>query len=137
MLQIRRYLYGGLSGQQLRNYLSGRTKRIYFKGIMSFYPLVNKDEQLRALDGWLVSTIHRCLKLRGKLLKEWGYDRWGNFPFNVPKEEIVAQFKRHKVGQRPLLEVPSFTLIQRALQKGLVNRGIENVMNPESTAYDY
>lgn len=137
IMQIRRYMYGGLSDQQLRNYLSGRTKRIYFKGIMSFYPLVNDEEQLRALDGWVVSVICRSLRLRAKLLKKWGYDRSTVFPFNVRCFEIPSAFKSSKVHGRPLLEVPSFMLIQRAIEKGLKNRGIENVMNPESMDYDY
>jgi hypothetical protein len=130
-------MYGGLSGQQLRNYLNGRTTRIYFKGIMSFYPLVNDEKQLKALDGWLVSVICRSLKLRSKLLKKWGYDRSTIFPFNVQCCEIPKQFKMRKIMGAPVLEVPSFMLIYRALQKGLANRGIESVMNPESNGYDY
>lgn len=137
IMQIRRYMYGGLSDQQLRNYLNGRTKRIYFKGIMSFYPLINDTDQLRSLDGWLISVIFRSLRLRAKLLKKWGYDRSAYFPFNVRHSEIPAKFRSQKIHGRQLLEVPSFTLIQRAIEKGLKNRGIENVMNPESTDYDY
>jgi RNA-directed DNA polymerase len=130
-------MYGGLNGQQLRNYINGRTKRIYFKGIMSFYPLVNDDEQLKSLDGWLVSVIWRSIKLRAKLLNNWGYDRTTIFPFNVPHCEVLERFRTNKIHGKSLLEVPSFMLIQRALQKGLVNRGIESVMNPESMDYDY
>jgi len=137
IMQIRRYMYGGLNGQQLRNYINGRTKRIYFKGIMSFYPLVNDEKQLRALDGWLVSVICRVLKLRSKLLKKWGYDRSSNFPFNVHCSDIPMHFKHNKIHGKSLLEIPSFMLIQRALEKGLQNRGIESVMNPESMDYDY
>ena len=137
IMQIRRYMYGGLSGQQLRNYINGRTKRIYFKGIMSFYPLVNDKDQLRSLDGWLVSVICRALKLRSKLLKKWRYDRSNNFPFNVHCDDITMAFKKKKIYGKSLLEVPSFMLIQHALEKGLQNRGIESVMNPESMDYDY
>ncbi|MFT6709564.1 MAG: RNA-directed DNA polymerase [Flavobacteriales bacterium] len=137
LMQIRRYMYGGLSGQQLRNYINGRTKRIYFKGIMSFYPLVNDEEQLRALDGWLVSVICRTLNLRRKLLKKWGYDCSHIFPFNVKCSELTEIFKQNKVHGKALLEIPSFMLVQRALEKGLENRGIESVMNPESMDYDY
>jgi RNA-directed DNA polymerase len=137
IMQIRRYMYGGLNSQQLRNYINGRTKRIYFKGIMSFYPLVNDVEQLKALDGWLVSVIYRALKLRSKLLKKWGYDRSHIFPFSVHYSEIPDRFKQKKIHGKPLLELPSFMLIQRALEKGLQNRGIESVMNPESMDYDY
>jgi hypothetical protein len=137
MMQIKRYMYGGLSGQQLRNYINGRTKRIQFKGIMSFYPLVNDEEQLKTLDGWLVSVIYRSLKLRSKLLKKWGYDRSSNFPFNLQCGEIPEQFRANRIDGKVLLEIPSFMLLQKALQLGLINRGIENVMNPESMDYDY
>ncbi|WP_424947871.1 reverse transcriptase domain-containing protein [Candidatus Spongiihabitans sp.] len=137
IMQIRRYMYGGLNGQQLRNYINGRTKRVYFKGIMSFYPLVNDQKQLRALDGWLVSVICRAIKLRHKLLKKWGYDCSHIFPFNIHCTDIPMSFKHNKVHGKSLLEIPSFMLIQRALEKGLENRGIESVMNPESMDYDY
>jgi len=137
MLQIRRYLYGGLTSQQLRNYINGRSKRIHFKGIMSFYPLVNDKEQLRFLDGWLVSTIFRAVQLRSKLLKKWKHDQSHQFPFNVPRDELVARFKKERIGRSRPLEVPSFTLIQRALEAGLKSRGIEGVMNPEANEYNY
>lgn len=137
IMQIRRYMYGGLSSQQLRNYINGKSKRIQFKGIMSFYPLVNNKEQLQALDGWLVAIIFRTLKLRLKLLKRWGHDCSFIFPFNVSSMEMPTQFKQHKIYGKPLLEIPSFMLIQLALEKGLQNRGIENIMNPESLDYDY
>jgi len=135
--QIRRYLYGGLSGDHLRDYLNGRTKRIYFKGIMSFYPLVNDEKQLKELDGWLVSTIHRCVQLRNRLLKKWGYDRSHSFPFSVAHSDILEVYRAHEISGKRLLEVPSFLLVFRAIQIGLINRGIENIMNPESMDYDY
>jgi len=137
IMQIRRYMYGGLSSQQLRNYINGKSKRIQFKGIMSFYPLVNNKKQLQSLDGWLVAIIFRTLKLRLKLLKSWKHDCSFIFPFNVSSAEMATQFKQHKIYGKPLLEIPSFMLIQLALEKGLQNRGIENIMNPESLDYDY
>jgi RNA-directed DNA polymerase len=71
------------------------------------------------------------------LLKKWGHDRSHIFPFNVNCSEIPERFKQNKVYGRALLEIPSFMLVQRALVKGLQNRGIESVMNPESMDYDY
>ena len=72
MMQIRNYLFGGLSNQHLRDYLNGRTKRIYFKGLMSFYPLVNNKAQLKDLDGWLVSVIYRAVRLNISPFKKMG-----------------------------------------------------------------
>ena len=137
MLQVRRYMYGGLSKQQITNYLSGRSKRIYFKGIMSFYPLVNDKKQLIALDGWLLSTIYRTLQLRSKLLVKHGFNKRQQFPFNVQRDDLVKACDKRIIMGKKLLEIPSFLLIQKALEKGLRESGIERVMNPDSLDYDY
>ncbi|WP_248842659.1 reverse transcriptase domain-containing protein, partial [Pseudomonas syringae group genomosp. 3] len=63
IMQVRRYMYGGLSNRDITDYISGRKKYLQFKGVMSFYPLLNDESQLRNLDGWLVSMIYRCIQL--------------------------------------------------------------------------
>ncbi len=136
ILQIRRYLYGNLSEKQLRDYLAGRLKTIYFKGIMSFYPLLTDEDQLKRLDGWLSSVIVRVLKQRARLLEKWHFDRDNMFPFNVTKSELIARCKTELINGRPLLEIPSFLRIYRAIQKGLISEGIERVMNPASLYYE-
>ncbi|HEQ3500456.1 hypothetical protein JMJ85_05475 [Salmonella enterica subsp. diarizonae] len=135
--EIRRYMYGGLSKSQIKDYLSGRSNRLYFKGIMSFYPLVNDVEQLKQLDGWIVSVIYRALKLRCQLLSKWGYNRSHNFPFILDREDIVDKCSKKTIAGRKLFEIPSFLLIHKALQKGLQESGIEKIMNPQSLNYDY
>jgi RNA-directed DNA polymerase len=137
MMQIRRYLYGGLTTRQLLDYINGRSSHIFFKGIMSFYPLVNDEVQLKNLDGWILSIIFRSIRLRSKLLKHWGYDRSMSFPFNISKENIVREFRSKKYKGKTLLEIPSFMLIQKALERGVENLGVEAVMNPKSNSYDY
>lgn len=137
ILQIRRYLYGNLTEEHLKEYLAGRRKRIVFKGLMNFYPLLTDEEQLRSLDGWLCSVIYRSLKLRAKLLKNWGYDRSHIFPFNAGREELIEKCKTTLIGKKHLLEIPSFFRIYRAIKKGLIIHGIEKVMAPESTYYSY
>lgn len=135
--EIRRYMYGGLSKKQMKDYLSGRSKRIYFKGVMSFYPLVDDVEQLTRLDGWLLSVIHRSLKLRAKLLDNHGHNRDHNFPFNQTRNSLLESCSKKKISGKTLLEIPSFLLIHKTLQKGLVESGIERIMNPDSLSYDY
>lgn len=137
MMQIRRYMYGGLSKKQIKDYLSGRTTKIYFKGIMSFYPLVNDVNQLKMLDGWLLSVIYRTLKLRCKLLLNWNFNRHHIFPFKENRKELFDRCSKEKIYGKKLLEIPSFLLIHQALQKGLINSGIERIMNPNSLNYDY
>ena len=137
MLQVRRYLYGGLLHKEIIEYIQGRRPSILFKGAMSFYPLLNDEKQLMDLDGWLLSVIHRALQKRSKLLLSHKFNLQANFPFSVPRDKLVKSFRRKLIGGKALMEIPSFTLIFEALKKGLNDHGIERVMNPKSLNYDY
>lgn len=135
--QIRRYLYGGLLHREMWDYIKGRRKSLHFKGVMSFYPLLNDEAQLQALDGWLVSVIHRSVQARSRLLLSHGFDRRHSFPFSVRREDLLATYRKKRIGGKRLLEVPSFQLIFKALERGLLESGIERVMHPESSKYGY
>jgi len=137
IMQINRYMYGGLNNNILKDYINGRTKRIYFKGIMSFYPLVNDETQLKSLDGWMTAIIYRIIRLRFKLLKNRGFDCSNTFPFNVQSKNIIRAFKTQKIDGKFLLEIPSFMLIYEVLKKGLNSYGISKVMNKKFLNYDY
>lgn len=88
--EIRRYLYGGLTSTQILNFIHGRTRRIYFKGLMSYYPLLTDKQQLCDLDGWLVSAVHRAVRERRRLLLKHGFDRRHSFPFNVKRSDLLV-----------------------------------------------
>ena len=45
--------------------------------------------------------------------------------------------EKKEINGKLLLEIPSFLLIYQALQKGLIEGGIERIMNPRSIGYDY
>lgn len=137
IMEIRRYLYGDLTDQMIANYINGVSNRIFFKGIMSFYPLINDENQLKELDGWLVTAVYKGVNIRGKLLKAWGYNRDHNFPFNVSHGEIITEFRKQKIHGKKLLKLPSFYFIYQALSKGLTDFGVEGVMNPTSNTYNY
>lgn len=137
ILEIRRYLYGNLTDQMIANYLNGSSNRIFFKGVMSFYPLINNEAQLKDLDGWLVTAIFKAIRIRSKLLKMWKYNRDGNFPFNVAHKDLAEEFKKKRIKGKKLLQIPSFYSIYQALKKGVADVGIEGVMNPGVSSYDY
>ena len=137
IMQIRRFLYGGLTDQKLIDYLNGKTKRIYFKGIMSFYPLVNDEKQLKELDGWLLSVIYRAIQLRAKLLLFHGHNVSSFFPFSYNKYELLKECDSKILFGKKLLKIPSFFLVYKALQKGLIEGGIEKTMHEDSNDYDY
>jgi hypothetical protein len=72
LYQIRRYLYGDLSEPQLRKYMARQTPLIQYHGLMSFYPIVNDEKLLKALDGWLLNSVRRALRLRSRLFSRCG-----------------------------------------------------------------
>lgn len=138
IMQIRRYLYGNLNEHVIQLYLIGHYKRLKFKGLMSFYPLLNDEEQLKKLDGWLVSTILHAIKLRENILNSKGFRVSGQFPFNLNKQSILEVCKKKRVKNRiGLIQIPSFLRIYQAIQKGIENDGIEYTMNPKSNLYNY
>lgn len=136
MMQVRRYVCGGAYKSKLRDFAKGNHGQLRFKGAMSFYPLVTDVGQLQQLDGWLTATIARVLKLRAALLAKHGFTRRTQFPFSVPQDEIVEAFDKVRVHGKALLEVPSFVLVQKAMQTGLREHGISYVMNVKSS-YSY
>lgn len=135
IMQIRRYLYGGLTDKHLKDYISGRIAKIYFKGVMSFYPLVNDEVQLQELDGWMASTIFRTLKLHNKLVPNTDFNI-DNIKNNI---ELLKFFKiQNKHFPKKIdIEIPSFMRIYQAINKAISEFGIEGVMNPKSLNYDY
>jgi hypothetical protein len=137
MMQVRRYLCGGAYKDQLRNFAEGNRGQLKFKGAMSFYPLVTDITQLKELDGWLVATTWRAIKLRALLLAKHGYTRHMDFPFSVSQNHLVKAFDKALVHGKPLLQMPSFYLVQRAMQRGMREHGISYVMNSRSNTYTY
>lgn len=137
MMQIRRYLYGGLSRRDLADYAKGRRRHLSFKGVMSFYPLVSDEAQLNHLNGWVISAVYRAIQARSQLLRSHLYDRRHSFPFNVRRDELLYQMGRRKVGGKRLFELPNLMLVCKALKRGLRDDGIERVMHPDSSKYAY
>lgn len=136
VMQIRRYICGGIYKSKLRDFANGNRGALRFKGAMSFYPLVTDVDQLKQLDGWLTATIARTLKLRASLLAKHGYTRRG-FPLSVAQDKIIETFDKTRIHGKALLEVPSFVLVQKAMQTGMREHGISYVMNVKSNSYSY
>lgn len=137
MMEVRRYLYGNLTEETLKKYMNGTFKILDFKGIMSFYPLINDEDLLKDLDKWLISTILNAIEHRRKLLvqKVPGFLDYQP-PFKLSKNDLIAYGKNTIIkNKRGLLEIPSFLRIYNALKLGILNDGIERVMNPRSLYY--
>lgn len=135
--EIRRYLYGGVQSRRLLQYINRDIDYIPFKGVLSCYPLINDKKQLAELDGWLTSVIYRAIKKREDILKSKGYSlRVKGFPFNVQRSAIVDSFRKVRIKGKNLLEIPSFTLFYKAVERGIVEMGIDRVIDVESSRSD-
>jgi len=133
--QVRRYLYGDLTDKQIDGYRKGVIKKLVFKGIMSFYLLVDDRNQLQELDSWLRRTVVSTLKLRKKLLQNHKIFV-SAFPYNLTYQNIqnASWVEDPKKG---IYRIPSFLKIRDAIEIGLKNEGIIKIMNPKADLYIY
>lgn len=134
LAQVRRYLYGGLNDRQLQKFKFGGIPRLTFRGLMSYYPLVSDEEQLKMLDGWLIHTLSQALRKRQKMWLSKGV------PLPGPTQdwiELISSLKRWKstTGKIFDLRIPSFLLINRAMKVALSREGLKGVTNPKSSYY--
>jgi RNA-directed DNA polymerase len=133
--QVRYYLYGGLSEDKLSQYVDGRISDLNFRGVMSYYPIVNDIEQLAKLDGWLAYTFRQALRLRARLWqKNDGTELPGpsdDWIENVADMQFIPLTGTEDVDVR----LPSFRRINRALSFAVSQKGIKAVANTKIKYY--
>lgn len=136
LMQLRRYLYGGLSNSTLKSYAHGDIRKINFRGLMSYYPLVNNSPQLQKLDGWLIHTLKQSMKLRQTL-----WQKHASLILPGPEKDWVEKLDTFKKWRSPSskinydLSIPSFTLINNAMKKSMEHYGLDSVVHPRSIYY--
>ena len=126
--QIRRYLYGNLREEQVRNYLSRAAPKIHYRGFMSFFPVID-DDSLRKLDGWLATKIYITLRRRAARLNDLGASALPE-PHGRKRTELVNL----KVGSVDL-SIPSFLRMNKLLRSAALTYGVNAVANPKSAYY--
>ena len=127
--QIRRYLYGDLCEEQVRRYLTRTVPGIHYRGFMSFFPVVDNDELLKNLDGWLVSKIYLALRRRTKLLQNSGVSA-----LPAPHSRERAELVNLKIGDIDL-SIPSFLRMSKVLRSAVRTHGANAIANPRSAYY--
>lgn len=136
LAQIRRYMYGGLDDTKLRRFKLGIVDHLNFRGVMSYYPVVNDECQLKTLDGWLIHTFKQALRWRDRA---WQAHTGARLPGpSADWIEEIANIKRwmHPVTKQVLdFRIPSFLQINRAMRIGLTRGGTSSVTNPRSRYY--
>ncbi|MGX5681161.1 reverse transcriptase domain-containing protein [Schumannella luteola] len=124
--QLRRYLYGSLSENQVRRFQRGAVPAMSFKGLMSFYPLVDDDEQLRQLDEWIAAQAWLALRRRAKLLRAvTPPPTW-----SISKKALIGLRTRSSVTGKPLdLRLPSVRRIASVISTAVAVHGLAVVGN--------
>jgi hypothetical protein len=136
LLQARRYLYGDLSEAQLRRYQDRGVPLRRFKGLMSFYPLIDDSDVLRDLDAWLAARAWLTMRRRAQLLRATGYS---NLP--APHDLPIDQFVRYRrksttTGEMADLRLPSFRRIANVVRAGARRHG-PNQVGRGGRSYSY
>jgi RNA-directed DNA polymerase len=134
--QIRRYLYGGLDDTKLRQFRFEVINQLHFRGFMSYYPLVNDEEQLKKLDGWLIYSLKQALLKRENIWhKTKGIILPGPKLGWINDIENIKKWIDPNSGIRYDFRIPSFLMINKTIRIGLRRGGIQSVMNPKSKYY--
>lgn len=129
LFQLRRYLYGDLSEKQLRRYLARDMPRIRYRGLMSFYPILDDETQLRELDGWLLHTVYTTLRFRERLFVGAGVTQLPG-PHGLPKAKLPRFFGKSTEGATLDLRLPSFARMGRLLHRASKLYGANAIANP-------
>jgi len=125
---MRRYVYGGLSHDDVLGFVRGHITNLKFRGIMAYYCLATAEEQFKALDGWLIDALLRAYRARTHVLQSMGYD-----PPSLDRNDLLyADWYRHsEVGFDPRL--PSFFLAWRAASIAWMRVGPRSIVLPRNT----
>lgn len=136
LIQLRRYLYGELSESQLRKYMARQTPLMRYHGMMSFYPIVNDDDLLRELDGWLLNSVFRALRLRARMFKAAGITLLPT-PHGLTKTELLKLRYFPIIGQNRSVDLrfPSVARVARLIRRASRTYGASAVANPKSLVY--
>lgn len=123
--EIRRYMYGELFESQIVSFLMHNRRLPKMRGLMSFYPLVTSIEQLRELDGWLLSALQRALREREKVLNSLGHSY-----VRPSRAELISGAWYKELSIKNETEIPSFVRAWRAARKYYFRYGLKDIKPP-------
>ncbi len=135
LYQIRRYLYGEMSEAQLRKYMARQTPQMRYHGLMSFYPVVSDEVQLKELDGWLVNCVYRALKLRWLLFSKQAAPLNRPLPYGLSKEDLLSLKTKTVSGTTRDLRFPSVARISKLIRRAANVYGASAIAHPQSHKY--
>ena len=134
--QLRRYLYGDLNEADLRRFQARGIPMRRFKGLMSYYPLIDDSDQLARLDRWLLRETWLTLRKRSALLRAGGVLALPQ-PHDLALPDLVRfQSRSTKTGEPIDLQLPSFRRIANIMRSAALIHG-PNRIGQTRRLYEY
>jgi len=134
--QARRYLYGDLSENDLRTFERNGAPLRRFKGLMSFYPLVDDTDLLADLDAWFAAQSWLALRRRARLLRAAGIPALPP-PHDLGIHDLIRYTRKSKTTGGVLdLRLPSFRRISSVIRRAAARYG-PNAVGQGPPPYGY
>jgi len=133
--QLRRYLYGPLTEIEIRRFQNGAIPPMSFEGVMSFFPLVDDDQELCELDSWMATQIWLAMRKRARLLTASSIGAPPPHGLNRP-ELIGFQQRSGRTGDLIDLRIPSLHKIASVLRRAVSTHGL-GVVSGRTPLYLY
>ncbi|MBN8673905.1 MAG: hypothetical protein J0L56_07215 [Chitinophagales bacterium] len=124
--ELRKYIYGRVTENKLSKCLSDKKEPLEFTlSVMSFYPLVTDEKIFKSLDGWLIDTLDKALKVRESLVKAKikSYTR--------PSKKKLLEDTWYKSAFVQETKIPSFVKSWLYTKKLVKVYGIQKFPTPE------
>lgn len=129
--ELRRYIYSCHSEKEVTDFIKGETSMSKFHNTISYFCLSENADTLKALDGWLASTVHRLYLERINLLKSFGFSTR-----KMSRKKIIGGkwYKFSKI--RNDTKLPSFYFAWRAAKRSWALHGLHGVHSHYKYGYD-
>lgn len=125
--EIRRYIYGGLSEADLRNFIENEEKLRFVRGLLAFYPLVSDPDSLKGLDGWLKDVMRRAIVERNRLISIQKFTQ--PLTYTIAERDLISG-EWYKSSVPNETNLPSFVYGWRAARKFYKRYGLAEIQAP-------
>ena len=132
--EIRKFIYGGLRQSDVSGFVNGKSKVGKMRGFIGFCPLMDRIQQFRELDGWLVNIVRRALAERYRLIDSLRASQGqGPLAKKVPGAKSLVDGDWYGGPAQLELELglPSFVLAWRAARKKYKQYGLDDFDDPK------
>jgi RNA-directed DNA polymerase len=122
--QLRRYLYGHLTENEVRRVNRGAPPPRHLTGVLSRFPLVNDDVSLRGLDRWIATQTFLALQKRITLLRRTAKFTSPPSPWTLSRDQLLTlRTTSTRTGGNIDLRMPSALRMASVVRRAVRTHG--------------